>query len=58
MGNSDMKEEEALEYKDDPHYIPEVTSKITTKRKLRSSEQKITVQYLKLRKKMLLVQVL
>ena len=41
MEDSDDEEEE-LENKDDPEYIPEVTSKITTKCKLRSSEQKET----------------
>ena len=42
MEDSDDDEEEELENKDDPEYIPEVTSKITTKRKLRSSNEKET----------------
>jgi hypothetical protein len=40
--SDDDEEEEELENKDDPEYIPEVTSKITTKRKLRTSGQKET----------------
>jgi hypothetical protein len=40
--SDDDEEEEELENKDDPEYIPEVAFKITTKRKLRDSEQKET----------------